>query len=74
MACLLKSRLEPIDLVDGLGLGDHDRIGSEPHHRAISPVQIGVYLMGVTSLDPRPTNKVGESCQTWPGDMSQARV
>lgn len=38
MACLLKPSLEPIDLVDGLGLGDHDRIGSEAHHRAILTV------------------------------------
>lgn len=35
MACLLEPSLEPIDLVDGLGLGDHDRIGPEAHHCAI---------------------------------------
>ena len=70
MACLLKSGLEPIDLIDGLGLGDHDRVGSEAHHCAILTVQISVYLMGITSRDPRPTGKIGESCQPWPWDMS----
>ena len=38
MACLQKSSLESIDLVDGLRLRDDDRIGSEAHHCAILTV------------------------------------
>ena len=66
---LWESILEPIDLVDGPGLGDHDGIGSEAHHGAISTVQIGVYLMGVTGRDPMPADKVSESCERWAGDV-----
>jgi len=33
-----------------------------------------MYIMGIPRDDPLPADEIGESCEIWPWDMSQAQV
>ena len=54
------SLLDPVDLLDRVGLGDADSIGANPYEVAMSLVQIQVLIVGASSPDGQETPEVSE--------------
>lgn len=71
---LFQSNLVSVDFVDSINLGNHDCVWTNAHYSAILTMQICMNLMSIASLDPSTAHKVGESCETWPRDMSQSDI